>query len=210
MKHLVIIGARGAGREVYETALATLEYENHEYDIKGFLDDKNDALDATPGYPPILSSVENYAIQQDDVFVCALGNPIWRKRYADIILDKGGIFISVIDRSARIGRNSIVGKGCIIRRLAEISCDVNIGDFSYIQPYAAIGHDAIIGKYCHVNAYGFMGGYSVMGDFSTIETKATLLPHKRVGERAVLGANSVAIRNIKNDTVVFGLPATEI
>ena len=59
MKHLVIIGARGAGREVYLLATQMKEYGN-EFDIKGFLDDKSNALDGLDGYPPILSSVEKY------------------------------------------------------------------------------------------------------------------------------------------------------
>ena len=56
MKNLIIIGARGAGREVYGLALVTKEY-NKEYLIKGFLDDKKNALDNLDGYPPIISSV---------------------------------------------------------------------------------------------------------------------------------------------------------
>ena len=44
MKHLLIIGARGFGREVYDLAMDCIE-AGAEFDIKGFLDDKKDALD---------------------------------------------------------------------------------------------------------------------------------------------------------------------
>ena len=71
MKNLIIIGARGWGREVYAHAQYSHGYLE-DYDIKGFLDDKADALDGMNGYPPILGSVEDYKPQSDDVFICAL------------------------------------------------------------------------------------------------------------------------------------------
>ena len=105
MKHLIIIGARGAGREAYDRAPSFCGYGT-EFDIKGFLDDKADALDGMPGYPPILSSVEDYSPKPDEVFICALGDPHWRQVYADKILRKGGEFISLIDKTATIGHRN--------------------------------------------------------------------------------------------------------
>ncbi len=80
----------------------------------------------------------------------------------------------------------------------------------YIQPYALIGHDARVGDYCHINSYAFLGGYASMDSMSTLHTGAKLLPHKHVGEGAVVGAGSVAVRNVRPDTTVFGIPAKEL
>lgn len=210
MKHLVIIGARGAGRETYETALHTVDYDNKVYDIKGFLDDKKDALDLYEGYPPILGAVETYVPCNDDIFVCALGEPVWRKHYVDIILAKGGKFVTLIDKTARVCTNAKIGKGCVIRRMVEISNDTTIGDFSYLQPFTDIGHDAVIGKFCHLNTNSFMGGYSQLEDMVTLQTHAVLLPHKKAGEGSTIGAGSVAIRNVKAGITVFGIPAMRL
>ena len=98
MKHLIIIGARGWGREIYAAVRNTKAYQDQEYDVKGFLDDKTDALDGLKGdFPPILGSVESYEVQPDDVFFCAMGDSQWRKHYAEMISSKGGRFISVIN-----------------------------------------------------------------------------------------------------------------
>lgn len=88
MKHLVIIGARGFGREVYHSAIDSIGYGT-EFDIKGYLDDKSDALSQYEGYPAIIGSVETYQPQADDVFICALGDVKWKKHYAQIIEEKG-------------------------------------------------------------------------------------------------------------------------
>lgn len=78
MKKLIIIGARGFGREVFSLATRSIGY-NEEFSIKGFLDSKSDVLDEFENYPPIIGSVEDYEIQEDDVFVCALGSVKWKK-----------------------------------------------------------------------------------------------------------------------------------
>lgn len=209
MKHLIIIGARGAGRETYDRTSFSIGY-GLEFDVKGFLDDNPNALEGKPGYPSILSSVEDYKIQPNDVFICALGDPQYRQIYAQKIIDKGGEFITLIDKTAIIGQNAVLGKGCIIKNHVTISTDVHIGDFVYIQPYCDVGHDAVVGNYCHLNTYSFMGGYSQLEDYAVLQTHATLLPHKRVGVHAVVGAGSVAIRNVKANTTVVGVPAIRL
>ena len=95
MKQLLIIGARGWGREIYNMLPQCKGYGT-EYVVKGFLDDKADALDGMPGYPPIIDSVEHYEPQEDDVFTCAMGDAHWKKHYAEIVLEKGGEFINII------------------------------------------------------------------------------------------------------------------
>ena len=133
MKHLVIIGARGWGREMYALARNTVAYENGEFDIKGFLDDKIDALDGLKGdFPPILGPVESYNIQDDDVFFCAMGDPHWRKHYAEKISEKGGRFISLISPTARINPTAIIGEGTIIGNYSLVSDNVVIGRHSIL------------------------------------------------------------------------------
>ena len=50
MKQLLIIGARGWGREVCDIAKACIA-AGAEFLVKGFLDDKSDALDGYDNYP---------------------------------------------------------------------------------------------------------------------------------------------------------------
>ena len=68
MHNLLIIGARGMGRFSYHFALECKGYQT-DYQIKGFLDDKKDALDAFHSYPPIIDSVENYDVTENDLFI---------------------------------------------------------------------------------------------------------------------------------------------
>lgn len=209
MRNLYIIGARGCGRETYNLFL---DCKNDLKDVEcvGFLDDKSDALDGFTGYPPVVSSVEEYSPKENDVFICALGDPKWVQFYTSIIKKKNGIFISLISPDAYIGSNTRIGKGCHIARWSIISCDVSIGDNCYIGAFSDIGHDVRIKENSHLGAYTFVGGYSEIEENVTIHPRVNILPGKKIGSDSVIGAGSVVIRNVKQDTTVFGNPAKVI
>ena len=207
MKNLIIIGARGYGREVFNLALQCDGY-NKDYLIKGFLDDKSDALVGFENYPEIISNVENYEIQEDDVFTCALGSVKWKKHYAEIIMSLGGTFINLIHPTTIFNSNVKVGNGLIVFMYSNISNDCNIDDFVTIQGFVGIGHDSKIGKWSHLNAYSFMGGFAILEEEVCLNTRATVLPNVIVHKGAIVGAASLVIKNVKANTTVFGVPAT--
>lgn len=206
MKDLLIIGARGWGREVYNMLPDCLGYGT-DYYIKGFLDDNENALVGKLGYPKIISSVENYEIKSNDVFVCALGSSSWKKYYVEKVLSKGGEFINLINKTASVQKNAQIGKGCIVGYSVKISCDIIIGDFVTIQSYSIVGHDVQIGDFCHLGCRSFMGGYSTLGTLSTVQTNSIVLPHIKVGDNCMVGAGAVVIKKVKQGETVFGNPA---
>jgi len=209
MKNLIIIGARGFGREVFHLATQCKGYLS-EFKVKGFLDDKADALDGLRGYPTIVGPAEAYAPESDDVFVCALGDAKFKRKYVELVLEKGGLFHTLIHPSAIISPNASFGQGAIILSNVFVSCEVRLGDFVTLQPFCAIGHDARIGAFAHLNAYAFMGGYAQLEEGVTLHTGAKVLPHKKVGAWATVGAGSVVLRNVKPGQTVFGVPAMPI
>ena len=52
MKHLIIIGAGGMGRTMYDMARESIGYGT-QYDIRGFIDDNTSALNNFANYPPV-------------------------------------------------------------------------------------------------------------------------------------------------------------
>ena len=207
MKHLIIIGARGWGRECYWAAQHTLGYKK-EYDIKGFLDSDSHALENLIGdYPPILDSVEDYKIEHDDVFFCAMGDPQWRKHYADIIEHKGGEFISIISELAIVNENTIISPGCIIGACSIVSDNVTLEKHTMIHGYCNIGHDCHIGAFASIESYVFLGGHCNVGEMSVMHPKSMLIANKSIGNKVVVGAASVVMRNIKDEWHVHGNPA---
>ena len=209
MKNLLIIGARGWGREVYDIATACIQ-NGSGFVVKGFLDDKADALDAYKDYPPVIGPVESYDIQKDDVFICALGDVTHKKHYVKLILDKGGEFLSLVHPTAVLGNNARIGTGCILGAFANVSSDTVIGDFVTFSIKAGMGHDSTIGDYSHIGGMCCISGFVTVGESVTMHPGSIIVPHRKIGDNAVIGTGSVVLANVKAGTTVFGNPAKKI
>lgn len=209
MKHLLIIGARGWGREVYDIAKACIR-AGENIEVKGFLDDKSNALDSYKNYPPIIGPVESYIVQKDDVFICALGDVNYKKDYVEKVLNKGGEFISLIHPTAVIGNNAKIGVGCIIGAYANISCDTIVGDYVTISIKAGVGHDSTVGDYTHIGGLTNISGFVSIGKQVTIHPCSNIIPHRVINDNSIVGTGSVVIRNVKAGATVFGNPAKTI
>ena len=211
MKHLIIIGARGYGREIYGMIKRTRHDERHGYQIKGFLDDKTDALKGLRSpygdWPDIIGSVDDYVVQENDLFFCALGDARFRKKYASMIRLRGGKFISIVSPEAIVSPAADIGEGVVIGSWSSVSPNVRIGDFSILHPHCNLGHDVSVGNYCTLESSVFMGGYSRIGDGSTLHVRSAIIPHKSIGENVTVGIGSVVMRDFGDGVHVFGNPA---
>lgn len=209
MKNLLIIGARGFGREAFNLATQCKNHES-EWVIKGFLDDNSDALDGF-NYPVgIISSVEDYIIEENDVFICALGNVLHKKKYVEIVLKKNGVFVNLIHPTVIIHSNTKIGTGLIMMAYSLISNECEVGNFVTFMPHSTIGHDCKVSDFCHIGTYAFMGGYSVLEADVTLHTRAVVLPGVKVGLGSIVGVNSSVLKNVKPGITVFGNPAKEL
>ncbi len=214
MKNLILIGARGYGREIFGDIHYFDEYKRGEWSIKGFLDSDAHALDgyacAFGEYPPILGAPEEYEPQPDDIFFCALGDPGYRRKYAEMILAKGGQFVSLIHPEAAVSPGAKVGVGCVISKWCTVSNNVTIGDFTTVHSFCTMGHDVKIGAYNAIESYCFFGGYSQTGDNVTCHPRVSFIPHKKVGNNVTIGAHSVVMRNFGDNLHLFGIPAKKL
>jgi sugar O-acyltransferase (sialic acid O-acetyltransferase NeuD family) len=203
--NLVIIGASGLGREVFD--LAHFCYGNLEcFKVKGFLSDNPSNIDKM-GYPSVLSTVSDYELEEGDVFFCAIGNVQDRKKTIEIILAKGGKFINLIHPTAIISPSAKIGSGVAIKAFCSIASDVKIGNYTYLQSSVIIGHDVSIGDFCQINSFSFFAGCVQVGDLCTINAGAKLIQSVVVEEGSKVGMGSVVLRKVKKGTTVFGMPA---
>ena len=208
MRNLVIIGAGGFAREIYD--LAHYCYGNDtDFKIKGFLSDGPSNIESM-GYPPVLSNVQDYQPQPDDVFFCAIGKVSDRKKTVENILEKGGQFINLIHPTCVISPSVKLGTGIGIKAFCVLASDIFIDDFTFLQSSVIMGHDVRIGKFCQVNSFAFFAGYAQVHDCVSVNAGAKLIQNVVVEENAVVGVGSVVLRKVKKGTTVFGMPAKQI
>jgi len=208
MKNLIIIGAGGMGRTVYDNALESVGY-GETFVVKGFIDDDLQALDGFPNYPPVIDTIRNYQPQPDDVFVSSIGGSA-RRPCMEEIIRRGGEFVELIHQTARILTNAKLGKGNFIGAYTVIGNDAVIGDYNMIQSYTVIGHDARIGSWNRIDTHVSLVGGVVVEDEVTIHTSA-VISHKVVVESgAHVGALSFVFKKVKAGTTVMGNPAKKL
>lgn len=196
------------GRTIYSNALESSGYKES-FIIKGFIDDNIFALNGFPNYPPIIGTIKDYIPTANDVFVSSIGG-VSRKSCMEEILSRGGEFIELIHKTARIYTNAKLGKGNFIGAFSVIGNDAIIGDYNMIQSYTIIGHDAKIGDWNRIDTHVTCVGGIIIGNEVNIHTGAIINHNVRIESGARVGAGSFVIKKVKEGTTVYGNPARKL
>jgi len=137
----------------------------------------------------------------------------------------------------KIGRDTKIGIGTIIRENTTIGEKCFIGNDVVFEGYTKVGNNTRIESQCHITSYSTIGDHVFIAPFFlstndnriayhrkghgtgfkgvTIENYARIaghvmtLPGVTIGEGAIVGAHSLVTRDVKPYTLVFGVPARE-
>lgn len=208
MQKLIIIGAGGMGRTLFDMAQESHGYRT-DFVIKGFIDDNVNSLDNFINYPPIIGTIKDYQPEADDIFICSIGGNS-RKDCISTILNKGGEFYTLVHHTARIGTNVKLGRGNMIGAFTTVAADAKIGDYNFIQSYTIIGHDVQIGDWNRIDSHVMCIGGIQIGNHNMIHTSAVINHNVAIGDDAHIGACSFVTRNVDSGTTVFGNPARRL
>lgn len=208
MKQLVIIGAGGMGRTLFDMAQESHGYKK-DFVIKGFIDDNLNSLDGFFNYPLVIGTIKDYQPEVDDLFICSIGGNA-RRECMLTILNKGGEFYTLVHHTVRLGTNVKLGKGNMIGAFTTVAADAKIGDYNFIQSYTIIGHDVQIGDWNRIDSHVMCIGGIQIGNHNMIHTSAVINHNVVVGDDAHIGACSFVTRNVESGTTVFGNPARRL
>lgn len=209
MQDVIIVGASGFGREV----LAIIDSINSiepTWNILGFIDDNVHALDGFDIQYKILGTISEWQPGKDEQYVLAIAAPRIKERIVPILKNRGARFATIISPTSNIGARSKLGEGVVIYGEVGISVDVMVGDFVLFNALDGIGHDVIIGDYCTFGPKVCISGGTKIGRCVNVGALASTFPGVEVGDYATIGMNSAAIRRVKANTTVMGVPAKSI
>jgi len=105
-----------------------------------------------------------------------------------------------------IGDNNVISEHVTIQRPFEFRTTY-IGDNNIIMAHSHIGHDAKIMNDCEICTGVIIGGYTVVESGVKIKLGSTVRNRLRIGSNAVIGMHSAVIKDVKKDSVVYGVPA---
>ena len=201
MLKLIIVGAGGLGREIYDQACHDVDC-GRIWNIAGFLDTRPHALERYQISLPILGDPTIYYPNTDEIFVVAIGDTRLKRELVEPLRQKGANLVS-LRTCVHMGARTTFGAS-VFGIDAKIAVDVSIGDFVYVGADVIIGHDSTVGDYSHIGARTFIAGRVKIGSMVTIHPAATITMDAEIGEGAVIGAGSVIIGKVAPHTTMMG------
>jgi sugar O-acyltransferase (sialic acid O-acetyltransferase NeuD family) len=208
MYNIIIVGAGGFGREVYLWAKDS--FSQDQYKIKGFLEDNPKILDNYDMDVGIIGNLNSYEIKNKDRFLFAIGDIDAKKHIIVNLKKKGAQFLTLVHPTAIVVNTVKIGEGVIICPYCLVSDNVLLDDFVMMNTYASCGHDVKVGKYSILSPYAALNGFVILEDEVFLGTHSAVIPYKKVGYKSKISANSVVMRDVATNKIVFGVPGKAI
>ena len=205
MKKLLIVGAGGFGREMYAWAAQHPDC-GQVWTLAGFLDDNVEALQPFGSFAPVLPAA-GHQPASENVYLCGLGLPLVKEKVIGPLLKARAEFITFVHPTALVGARVSLGQGVVLCPGAILSADITVGDFAMVNLNSTIGHDASLGAWTTLSAQCDITGHVKVADRVFMGSRATIIPGKTVGSRAILGAGAVVISDVPANVTVVGNPA---
>lgn len=208
LKDLIIVGAGGFGRELLQW-IKDINKVTLTWRIKGFIDDNKQALTGLQCDYTVIGSIKEWEPKSNEIFICAIANPRIKEQVVSSLKSRGAVFGSVIHPRAIIGDHNRVGEGLVAYPNSCITNNVEIGDFVTLLS-SSIGHDAKVDDYSTISSYCDITGNVKIGRRVFLGSHVTIIPGRKIGNDAYLGAGSVVVTHIKENTKVMGNPAKKL
>ena len=140
MPNLLILGAGGFGRMVYETAQQTGQFQKI-----AFLDDASKdsrVIGKCVDYPAFL---KHYPCA-----VAALGNNGTRLQWTKALMEAGFTVPDIIHPTAVVSPSATMGGGCFVMQRAVLNTNVKLGIGCLINSGGIVDHDSTVGDGAHI------------------------------------------------------------
>lgn len=209
MKNIAIYGAGGFGREV-ACLIKNINREHPTWSFVGFFDDGYKIGDSN-SHGPILGGIDELNSYKDELSVfIAIGKPTTLKAIVQKINNPLVNFPNIISPSAFMSDEDSfsIGKGNLIGYRCGISCDVTIGDFNMLNSDILLGHDVVVKDYNVFNPSVRISGEVSIGCENFFGVGSIVLQQKKIGNNVTVAANSLIIKNTKDNSTYIGNPAT--
>lgn len=185
------------------------------YRIVGLIDAFKKAGESSYDYP-VLGKEEDLPslVKKHDLHGCfiAIGDN-WKRHLVKQKISKIAPnlnYVSAVHPSAQIARNVNIGIGTAVMAGVIINGDSKAGRFCILNSNASLDHDCLMEDYSSLAPNATVGGSVTVGAFSAVSLGANVIHGRRIGKHTVVGAGSLVIHDMPDNSVALGSPAEVI
>ncbi|HII4433461.1 acetyltransferase [Clostridium perfringens] len=209
MKDLVIVGAGGFGREV-AWLVEEINEVSKEWNLVGFIDENKEIHETLINGYEVLGGID-WLKDKDIYYVCAIGNSKIRKDIVEKINKFQVKAATIIHPSVLMNKKYIeVGEGSIICASSILTVNIKLGKHVILNLDCTVGHDAILKDFVTVYPSVNISGNCIIDECVELGTGTQIIQGKKVGERTIIGAGSVVVKDIEGYCTSVGVPAKKI
>lgn len=184
----------------------------HEIELVGLIDDVNihKRGNIFNGYP-ILGGKEILSdFKEQGITGCifGFGHCSARYRLGEFLLSEGFDLVSLIHPNSSIASSSSIGAGVVIGPSVVVDANCVIDDNCILNNSCCISHGTHIGSGTHVCPGVVIGGDVIVGKSSWLGIGSTVIQKISIGSRTYVGAGSLVTKNIPNNVLAYGAPAS--
>ncbi|MCI9024380.1 MAG: acetyltransferase [Dorea sp.] len=203
---LVLVGGGGHCKSVLDTVICTKHYDKV-YISDPDLSPGTKLLDhaVVVGGDECLLTLYEEGVKEAFVSVGFVKPSLLRSRLFSSLIDIGFHVPNIIDPSAVISVNAVLGTGIFVGKTAIVNADVRIGNCSIINTGAIVEHECDIGAFTHISVNTTLCGQVAVGDYSFIGAGSTVIQGIKIGSNVIIGAGSVVLRDVEDGEMAVGV-----
>jgi sugar O-acyltransferase (sialic acid O-acetyltransferase NeuD family) len=130
--------------------------------------------------------------------------------YINKVKSLGFDLINLIHPRACVATTAQLGCNIIVNANAVIHSYTSIADGTVVHSLANIGHNCNIGRCCNISPGAVLGGWVQLGEGSYIYLNSTVINNIKVGKHSIVGAGSMVVTDVPDNTTVMGNPAKTV
>jgi sugar O-acyltransferase (sialic acid O-acetyltransferase NeuD family) len=201
-QRLLIIGG-GLGAVQVLDSLCRIEHQR----ATAIVDDNPDLRGKTLLNVPILGGQEAIeSLFKENLFdaaVVSVSTSItFRQRMGNMLRQLKIPMANIIDPSARVQRNAILGEGNVILAYCHIGACTTVGNGNFFSPFVDVEHHCEVGDFCTFGPGVMMSSLVIIGARVKFGTGIFIEPKVAVGSDSIIGSGAVLTCDIPPNSIV--------
>jgi sugar O-acyltransferase (sialic acid O-acetyltransferase NeuD family) len=201
-QRLLIIGG-GLGAVQVLDSLSRSEHQR----ATAIVDDNRNLRGKTVMGVPILGGQESIDVlfkqKLFDAAVVSVSTSIaFRQKMGEKLLQLNIPMANIIDPSARVQRNAVLGVGNVILAYCHIGACASVGNGNFFSPYVDVEHHCVVGDFCTFGPGVMMSSLVTVGARVKFGTGIFIEPKLTIGPDSIIGSGAILARDIPPNSIV--------